>query len=444
MIPPLKKILKSAYKKAPLPALFREAVKKLRYELVYRKREEETIVKTNRRFPKPKAYGSWGIISTPRTLFVAESLRRGLQRHGIKKIKIMTKPPLFFNLDYYVVVAPRMFSRFPPSRKLISYRAEQAASPRRFTPKDTQILKRSRIVLEYSLSGLDYLKNLGVSYPRVYHLPFGGNTNYAPEQAEEKFNYMLGRFLFSEGFVSDGHIDKLNLPLPPKADRIILSLPETIDRRKNFDAGFSTDYALFDGVRHRTAWIGCGLSFRSMARHALKNGIKRLEVSEDDALLPTDFPEKIKTVRDYLDSLGEDKWDVFSGLIADVSPETKILSVDTFGDMEFITIDKMVSTVFNIYSERALNLMANWDFKNADIHNTIDRFLEKNGLRVVTTTPFLIGHRDDMSSSLWNHEDKLAYTKMISKSEHILRQKKDSFLAKKRMEIANPSRITIN
>ena len=47
-------------------------------------------------------------------------------------------------------------------------------------------------------------------------------------------------------------------------------------------------------------WIGCGLSYSCLGRHALKHRIQRLTVLEDDVLLPVDFEDKMLTIQAYL------------------------------------------------------------------------------------------------------------------------------------------------
>jgi len=192
------------------------------------------------------------------------------------------------------------------------------------------------------------------------------------------------------------------------------------------EAAAPRDCAVFDGVRLRPGWVGCGLSYASLARHALRHGLRRLTILEDDALLPADFEEKMGAVHAYLDSKG-DRWDIFSGLIANLDAGTQALSAEYFEGMRFVTINRMVSTVCNIYSERALRIMAQWDSNDRnDQTNTIDRFLERQtGLRVVVALPFLVGHRDDVYSTLWGFQN-IQYNDLIKNSQELLERLAES------------------
>jgi hypothetical protein len=141
----------------------------------------------------------------------------------------------------------------------------------------------------------------------------------------------------------------------------------------------------------------------------------RLTVLEDDLLLPTDFEDKMGIVQKYLD-VREGQWDVFAGLIACIHPDVKVLRVETFGGMRFMTIDKMTSTVCNIYSQSVQHLLASWNPDDRDDQtNTIDKYLERQGgLRVVVALPFLVGHREEVHSTLWGIQNT-RYQRLIAK-----------------------------
>jgi len=242
----------------------------------------------------------------------------------------------------------------------------------------------------------------------------------AATRGATRFAFMFDRFLVAMNFLAPGKIADDGLPLPADASRIALSMPETIERRRIFEANRPQNCAVFDGVRLRPSWVGCALSYSSLARHALKNGIERLTVLEDDALLPEDFEEKMRTVHAYLDAKGE-TWDVFAGVIASLHPEVKVLNVETFQGIRFVTIDRMISMVCNVYSRKALGILAAWDSEHRDDQtNTIDKYLERQtSLRVVVALPFLVGHREEVFSTLWGIQNT-QYSEMIASSERAL------------------------
>jgi len=239
--------------------------------------------------------------------------------------------------------------------------------------------------------------------------------------SEQRFGFMFDRFLVALGFLPTSYVKQLSLPLPNNVNRVALSLPETIERRRAFELERLVDCTIFDGIRRSPGWVGCGLSYVALAEFAKKQGLSSLTVMEDDVILPPDFELKMAIINEFLGvRLGQ--WDVFAGVIASLNSDVKIISVDVFKGITFVTINKMTSTVFNIYSEKVLHLLASWDPENLDADfNTIDRFLEKQSdLRVVVTLPFFVGHREEVYSTLWGFQND-QYNNMISESEERLK-----------------------
>eukprot|EP00928_Gymnodinium_smaydae_P082321 TRINITY_DN6567_c1_g1_i3.p1 TRINITY_DN6567_c1_g1~~TRINITY_DN6567_c1_g1_i3.p1 ORF type:complete len:801 (+),score=103.56 TRINITY_DN6567_c1_g1_i3:51-2453(+) len=247
-----------------------------------------------------------------------------------------------------------------------------------------------------------------------------------------RFSFMFKRFLFGMGQLPWTHVDeviKQNTLIfsDSPAEPIILSIPETPRRRMGFlQSAEHVRYAsIFDGMRHlmRPPWQSAALSYSVIAKLALRANVGRLAVAEDDVVFPSDFSAKARIIDEYLDSLGED-WVLFSGLIADVHVKTTILSAQMYKGIQFITIDKMVSMVYNVYSKSALHALADWNPNDDNVFvNTIDRYLErKKKMKVVVALPFLVGHREDAYSTLWSIKNK-QYSKMIFKAQRKLEHK---------------------
>lgn len=232
-----------------------------------------------------------------------------------------------------------------------------------------------------------------------------------------RFNFMFDRFLVALGVIPANTILENPIYVVRKNNFFALSLPETIERRKVIAQSLPEGCELFDGIRHSTGWIGCGGSFNALSRYALANGLNRLTVIEDDVDLPVDFNLILHEINEYLDTRKAD-WDIFSGLMADVHPTAKVLSVEQVDGRTYVTLDKMTSTVFNIYNESALKLLSQWNPLDTDpITNTIDRYLERQEkLRIVVTLPFIAGHKEDATSTLWGFDNE-RYTPMIAEAE---------------------------
>ena len=240
----------------------------------------------------------------------------------------------------------------------------------------------------------------------------------AVEASSRRFSFMFDRFLIAMNFLPGEYANEIDLPIPESANRIILSMPETYERRRAVLAEHGLDgWTLFDGIRRQPGWVGCGLSYHVLARHAILRDVNRLIIAEDDVFLPEDFSRRFEIVNRFLDQRS-DQWSLFSGLIADLHKDTKVLSVEHFEETIFVTIDKMVSCVFNIYNQESLQIFASWDPGNLDpYNNTIDRFMEnQEHLRVVVTIPFLVRHRNDLDSVLWGIKNT-EYSEMITRSE---------------------------
>ena len=209
-------------------------------------------------------------------------------------------------------------------------------------------------------------------------------TKRVVERTHSKFLFSFNRILFGMELLPVTSIGEVlehsQLEIPKTITKpVILSLPESPGRRKQFLELTKVEVGpLFEGVRHlyRATWMSCALSYSAMATLALDAGVARLSIAEDDVVLPEKFEHDIGIVEEYLDQL--DDWDMFSGLIADLNPETKIYSAEVYKGIQFVTINKMTSTVFNIYNTSLLQLLAKWDpmYENVLV-NTIDRYVER-------------------------------------------------------------------
>lgn len=365
----------------------------------------------------PSNQWRFGIMSPPHAEFMAQLIRERLQMYGWQ-VDILTAFPIHFVHDWYVVISPKSFPRIPPKQKRILFLMDDSEVQRDYGKKDYKHLRKSFGVLVSSLANIEYLASKKIAFPKVHYLPF--EEFESDISRGQRFTFMFDRFLVAQGFLPVSWIKKMELPIPASNAHIGLSLPETIERRKIFKTSIPDGYYIFDGIRRQPGWVGCGLSYLALAHHAIKHGNKLLSVMEDDVVLPTDFSSKIIIVQEFLDAR-DGQWDVFSGVIAALHPQAKILSVEIYQGVTFVTINRMTSTVFNIYSKKTLHILASWDPEDSDAEtNTIDRYLEsQDDLRVIVTLPFLVGHREEVDSTLWGGSNRL-YSDLIKSSEQAL------------------------
>lgn len=239
----------------------------------------------------------------------------------------------------------------------------------------------------------------------------------AVENWHRRQSFMVDRFLLGAGILPSDALDRMAPEPVTDGALYALSLPETIKRRRIFDAETRTpNTRVFDGIRRKPGWIGCGMSYKYLCMSAMRAGVQQFAIMEDDALLSPNHEHYYREILAYLER-NSGKWDVFSCVIAHLHDDTGVTGVDSISDLNFVQIDRMTSMIFNIYSKRAIELIANWNQKNEDSeNNTIDRYLENAGLKVIVSHPYIVGHREELHSTLWGFQNT-QYSEMIADSE---------------------------
>ena len=244
--------------------------------------------------------------------------------------------------------------------------------------------------------------------------------------------FFLNRFLlandrlsFEDFYRSSGNFVHFN------GNRVCLSLPETTERRAAFDADNRYDFEVMPGLKHHLGWVGCGLSYKFIFRKALEQAMEQILVCEDDVFFPPDFDERFAAVLDY--TARHNDWTIFSGIMADMG-NASILDYSEENGEQFVYLDLVISMVFNLYNRAIFKAISQWDYTNHDVAtNAIDRYLEKKEMRVLTTCPFLVGHKEDLDSTLWNGKNTI-YTPGITSTSKRLHSMMDSYLYRQRLE----------
>jgi hypothetical protein len=249
------------------------------------------------------------------------------------------------------------------------------------------------------------------------------------QRSDEQFSFMWNRAMLGTHLIGPGQFGNLTASYKLPCDRLVLSLPETLHRRSLFDHVRPHGVDTFDGLRRRPGWVGCALSYQYLAKKALEQGFERLDVMEDDVLLPADYAQRCAVIDRYL-AARSGEWDIFAGLITVLHPDAQVLNVEEVEGLTFITLDRMTSMVHNRYAVSALKKLAQWDVTNPDAAtNTIDKYLESQAnLRVVITLPHLVGHREDAHSSLWGFSNT-QYSEIIGNSERQIKALVDAYVA---------------
>lgn len=239
------------------------------------------------------------------------------------------------------------------------------------------------------------------------------------------FAYYFYRFLLAFDCISfDEFYECAGNYISFGGSRICLSLPEDVERRNAFLKDNQYGFELFAGLRHTRGWTGCGLSYKFIMKKAKEQGFSDILICEDDVLFPEDFDIRFSNIIQYL--VTHNDWDVFQGVIADVG-NVVIQNVEECNKETIVYLNHMVSTVFNYYQSHMFDRVISWDETDANqLTNTIDRALESKDLKVVTTVPFLVGHKEDLKSTIWGFENT-EYTDWIQRSSEKLQKLVNDF-----------------
>ena len=241
----------------------------------------------------------------------------------------------------------------------------------------------------------------------------------------QQFEFYFYRFLLAKDVISfDQFYDLAKQHVQPDNDFWCLGLPETVSRAQSFKKDNQYGITVIPALRHQLGWIGCGLSYKFMIRMAKDLKLQMVTICEDDVEFKNDSIPRYQHIMSVLSQTTK-PWSVFSGLIADMSPETIISESGIYMEEEKIyKTSKFVSTVFNVYKETVFSSILEWDERDLTWPgNTFDRFLEHHhDIEALVVTPFLVGHKEEIESTLWGHGNE-KYKPMIEKSQKILDSK---------------------
>lgn len=241
------------------------------------------------------------------------------------------------------------------------------------------------------------------------------------------FEFYFMRFLLSVDAINfDEFYRVAGKNITFESDFVCLGLPESSDRRQSF-LNEKIDYIhYFPGLRHQIGWVGCALSYKFIMQKSKEQGFKKITVCEDDVEFLDGWEERYSNALSYLEHLNDQgiNWDIFAGLIAEINEKTEVSNLAQWKETEYVHINKMVSMVFNVYSGSFFDRLINWDEKNRHQEtNQIDRYVEGvSSLQVVTTLPYIVGHKEEQVSTLWGRKNNF-YNEYFAKSAKVLSEK---------------------
>jgi hypothetical protein len=377
---------------------------------------------------------------TPSHLSVANGIAVTLSRVGIESRIVHELPREGYGERTHFVINAPAFARLPAF--YIAVQLEDLNRANLFTEAYLHILQEASVVLDYSTENIAFLKRKGLDLRRIFYLPLdsrSSNSNdidqisngdkeiscdNAQEGLPDQFDYFFYRFLlatdnisFEEFWHLAGH--KAELP----SNTVCLSLPEYVERAEEFARDNRFGFSVFPGLRHTQSWIGCAMSYKFLIMLARQQGLRQITICEDDVGFPPDFEVRWRDIQECLND-SDITWDIFSGLIASLDKDVDVLGLYKFRNQQFAVINKLMSMVFNVYSERVYDTIAHWDENNHDVTtNTIDRYLQRQGvLNILTVDPFLVGHKESQQSTIWGVENT-HYIDLIKASNQLLKEK---------------------
>ena len=255
-----------------------------------------------------------------------------------------------------------------------------------------------------------------------------------PIDLMEQAKFRFYRALLALGMVSYKQFCDLTTDWKLPSDKLILSLPENVKRRayaiESKKQAQEDDSIFFDGLRHRTGWIGCAMSFKYMAQKALDAGFETLQIYEDDACFSKDHQKQLKIINAYL-AENKGSWDVFSGLMVDVTEQAEVLDVQDYKGLRFACFNYFVSMVYCIYTKRILEKIAAYPMDNPQkltSFDQVDIYLRAEPIRCITTIPFLVTHEEDLISAIAQKSNKELYGDYYNESIKMMNKKTNIFI----------------
>ncbi len=247
-----------------------------------------------------------------------------------------------------------------------------------------------------------------------------------PREDVGSMKFLLLRALHGCGVLSFEEFSKATETTDLPSDSLVLGLPEEAPRRLSAQQNRLPGFAAFPALRHVDGWKGCAQSYKYMASKAKNADIPQLKICEDDAVFAPGTAKRLAVIAEYLDQQNS-SWDVFSGILTDLSEDAKISAVIPYDSEKFVHLNSVIGMVFGIYNRSAIETLATFEFGGADTrYHTIDRYLESKKPRCITTVPAIAMQGNDFESTLWPAHNK-DMTNMISASLSRLEKKVKAF-----------------
>ena len=194
----------------------------------------------------------------------------------------------------------------------------------------------------------------------------------------------------------------------PECDRLDYFTKQTNYRE------ISNTIVVYPAIKYTIGWQGCAFSHLNLIYNAQQYNLNQVTICEDDCLFPDEFNTKYTIINEFLQQ--HQDWDIFVGVIADLPEDTILTNVYEFKGVTFLELNRMVSTVFNIYHRRSFERILKWQPKDA----TIDRFIGNLGMKYIASFPFQFSCLN-VDSTIFGKNLYHVYNNLFEKSNVIIR-----------------------
>jgi GR25 family glycosyltransferase involved in LPS biosynthesis len=245
------------------------------------------------------------------------------------------------------------------------------------------------------------------------------SKTYSIKDSNISDEYLIKRLLIGIEYYS---ISNLNLDILNLNKIHVLTLLERKERTDSFinNTNIDMNYQLVYGLKHSVSYVGCAMSYKFIIENAKKNKLPYIIICEDDVLFPNDFKYKLEIILKYLES--NKNWDIFVGLMENISNETKLIENIKLGEnVELCRVNKFSSMVFNIYNSSVYDKLLNWNSNIRNLENQIDSYLSRLDLNILTIRPFLVSYNTNLNSTIWKNRTNLISENGIQNSNSKLK-----------------------
>lgn len=223
-------------------------------------------------------------------------------------------------------------------------------------------------VVEQDIGGLCRLIDMYLNNDELYHK----KINYIKEN---KYKLMdLSEYFLKRNLLQLYKPDKIEINYALSSNKIYcLHLPETPERYHSFiqqpNLIDKHNIEFYPAIKYSPGWKGCAFSYVNLIYNAKRCNLKQITICEDDCCFNHDFNSKYNIILEFLQKLKQ--WDMFVGVVAALPEDTILHNIYRYKGMTFIEIDKMHSTVFNIYNHSCYDKILEFDINTESVTNEI-------------------------------------------------------------------------